>query len=88
MGKVYIVVGICKNEQSKAIFTELGKYGVKESLASAKEELKKCLQEIKSDWEENELEIIAEEENELGFYIENEYNESYSYEILERNITK
>ena len=88
MKKVYIVVGLCYNEESGANFSIISKYGVKETLENAKQELQFCLQEIKKEWNNNEIEVAEENINDTSFNISIEYGEYYNYEIKEREITK
>lgn len=88
MGKIYIVVGLCYNEESGANFSIISEYGVKETLESAKKELQLCLEEIKKEWNDNEIEVAEEKINDTNFNISNEYGEYYNYEIKEREITK
>ena len=88
MKKVYIVVGLCYHEESGANFSIISEYGVKETLENAKQELQFCLQEIKKEWNNNEIEVAEENINDTSFNISNEYGEYYNYEIKERKITK
>ena len=84
--KVYIVKGL--NTDNDNCYAVVSEFGVRETLESAKQELQFCLQEIKKEWNNNEIEVAEENINDTSFNISNEYGEYYNYEIKEREITK
>lgn len=88
MGKVYIIVGTFYNKESGANFSIISEYGVKETLESAKKELQLTLEEIRTEWNSNGIEIENERITDRNFNISNKCGEYYIYEIKEREITK